>query len=265
MNKLFAALVMGLVVVACQPKVAEAPEAEGTQAPAEESVKPVVKTSKDYVAPQSLKDTVAYLVGINFGSFIKGYNFGDLPYGQIKKGIKAFVKAKGNPRDPEFAAQFKIDPNQMNEIFGRYLEMRQNELLLGNKEKGEKFLSANAKKAGVEVTESGLQYKIEVPGSELKPVSVKDTVWVRYKGTLLDGTVFDEVAAPADSVRMVLDRVVKGWQEGLQLVGEGGKVTLYVPSDLAYGERGPQDIGPNQTLIFDVELCKVAPFVKVKE
>lgn len=258
---LFAALVLGFAALACQQKPA-AEATEGDEIAPVEEVAPVAKTSKDFKASKATKDSVAYLVGVNFGSFIKGYDFGELNYCQIKKGMRAFIKAKGNPRDPEFGKQFKIDPNEMNRLFNDYLENRRQENLLANKEKGEKFLAKNAKKAGVVVTESGLQYIIEEPGSELVPASDKDTVWVRYKGTLLDGTVFDEVKPEADSVRFTLDRVVKGWTEGMKYVGEGGKIKLFVPSELAYGERGPQTIGPNQTLIFDIELCKVAPFVE---
>ena len=258
---LFAALVLGIAAMACQQKPA-AEATEGEEVAPVEAVAPVAKTSKDFKVSKATKDSVAYLVGVNFGSFIKGYDFGDLNYCQIKKGMRAFIKAKGNPRDPEFGKQFRIDPNEMNNLFNSYLENRRQEKLLANKEAGEKFLAKNAKKAGVVVTESGLQYLVVEPGSELVPASDKDTVWVRYKGTLLDGTVFDEVKPEADSVRFTLDRVVKGWTEGMKYVGEGGKIKLFVPSELAYGERGPQTIGPNQTLIFDIELCKVAPFVE---
>ncbi len=258
---LFAALVLGIAALACQQKPA-AEATEGEEVAPVEAAAPVAKTSKDFKVSKATKDSVAYLVGVNFGSFIKGYDFGELNYCQIKKGMRAFIKAKGNPRDPEFGKQFRIDPNEMNNLFNSYLENRRQEKLLANKEAGEKFLAKNAKKAGVVVTESGLQYLVVEPGSELVPASDKDTVWVRYKGTLLDGTVFDEVKPEADSVRFTLDRVVKGWTEGMKYVGEGGKIKLFVPSELAYGERGPQTIGPNQTLIFDIELCKVGLYVE---
>lgn len=261
--KFFAALVLGFAVLACQPKgQSEAPETEGTTT---EEVVEAPKTAKDFVASKSLRDSVAYLVGVNFGSFIKGYDFGDLSYAQIKKGMNDFMKAKGNFHDPEFGEQFKINPEEMNRLFNDYLEMRRNYALLVNKEKEEKFLAKNKTKEGVQTTDSGLQYIIEEQGSELQATSDKDTVWVRYTGTLLDGTVFDEVKSDADSVRFTLDRVVKGWQEGMKLVGEGGKIKLFVPAELGYGERAPQEIGPNQTLIFDVQVCKVSPFVEPEE
>jgi len=258
-NKFFAALLIGLVVVACKPKAEQAP-VEGEEA-ATEAAAPT-KTAKDFQNSKALTDSVSYLVGINFGSFIKGYDFGDLNYAQIKKGMNDFIKAEGNPRDEAFGEQFKINPNEMNEIFNKFLENRRNQKALQNKEKETKFLAKNKTQKDVVETESGLQYIIVNPGNENKPTNVKDTVWVRYKGETLDGEVFDEVPADADSIRMILSRVVKGWQEGLQLIGEGGKIKLFVPAELGYGERGNQGIEPNSTLVFDIDLAKVAPFVE---
>ena len=242
-NKFFAVLLMGLAVVACTSK-------PGEQLP------------KEFQPSKAQVDSVSYLLGINFGSFLKGYDFGsDLNYAEIVKGMKDFVNAKGNVQDPEFLTQFKIDPNKMNDLFNNYLEKRSSGLSMMNKQKGEKFLEANAKKDGVVTTESGLQYKIIEAGNDVKP-GPQDTVWVRYKGSLLDGTVFDQVAEDAEPIRLTLNRVVAGWTEGLQLIGEGGKIDLYLPSELGYGEQGNQTIPGNSALIFNVELTKVAPFVE---
>ena len=101
-----------------------------------------------------------------------------------------------------------------------------------------------------------LQYTIISAGAEEK-VAPQDTVWVNYKGTLLDGTVFDQ----NDSTKFVANRVIKGWTEGLGLLGEGGKAILYIPANLAYGERGNRNIAPNSTLIFDVEVLKVGKYI----
>ena len=242
-NKFFAVLLMGLAVVACTSK-------PGEQLP------------KEFQPSKAQVDSVSYLLGINFGSFLKGYDFGsDLNYGEIVKGMKDFVNAQGNVQDPAFLAQFKIDPNKMNDLFNNYLEKRSTGLSMMNKQKGEKFLEANAKKDGVVTTESGLQYKIIEAGNDVKP-GPQDTVWVRYKGSLLDGTVFDQVAEDAEPIRLTLNRVVAGWTEGLQLIGEGGKIDLYLPSELGYGEQGNQTIPGNSALIFNVELTKVAPYVE---
>lgn len=123
--------------------------------------------------------------------------------------------------------------------------------------KGEKFLEDNAKKEGVTVTASGLQYKVITPGTGKSPKAT-DTVEVHYEGTLIDGTVFDSSYRRKESIEFPLNRVIAGWTEGVQLMQEGAKYRFYIPSKLAYGPRGAgRDIGPNEALIFDVELIKV--------
>lgn len=246
------ALVMGLAAVACQPA---AENAEATDEATAE-VAPKAKKAKDFVPSKKTVDEVSYLVGINFGSFIKGYNFGDLNYAQIKKGMDDFINAKGNQMDPDFAEQFRVDPNRMNELFNEFLQNRRDYLLYSNKEAGEKFFAKNGKKPGVVTSASGLQYKIISAGNEVKPCAV-DTVWVKYKGSLLDGTVFDETPADGDAISFTLNRVVRGWTEGLQYIGEGGEIELYIPSSLGYGDSGNQRIEPGATLVFNVSLEKV--------
>jgi len=124
-------------------------------------------------------------------------------------------------------------------------------------EKGSAFLAANAKKEGVQQTASGLQYKILSPGSGKSPKTT-DTVTVHYKGTLLDGTEFDSSYKRGEPASFPLNGVIAGWTEGLQLVKEGGKIQLFIPSTLAYGSRGAGDlIAPDEALIFEVELLKV--------
>jgi FKBP-type peptidyl-prolyl cis-trans isomerase len=124
-------------------------------------------------------------------------------------------------------------------------------------EKGQKFLKENATKEGVKTTASGLQYKIVKEGAGKSPAAT-DTVLVHYRGTLLDGTEFDSSYKRNEPISFPLNRVIPGWTEGLQLLKEGGKAILYIPSKLAYGENGAGGIiGPNETLIFEVELLKV--------
>ena len=205
-------------------------------------------------------DTVSYLIGVNFGSFLKGNNFAEdlkeLNMAELKKGMQDFLKAEGNPYEPDFGTQFKIDPNQMGQILNSYLSKKQQYTAAVNLAEGKAFLAKNAKREDVDTTASGLQYTIIAAGADEK-IAPQDTVWVNYKGTLLDGTVFDE----NDSTKFVANRVIKGWTEGLGLLGEGGKAVLYIPADLAYGERGNRSIAPNSTLIFDVEVLKVGKFV----
>ena len=247
---------MGLAVAACAPKADEAAVEEGAEPEVKEEVKPAV-TSAAFKASKGQIDTVSYLLGLNFGSLIKGYNFGDVNFSQIQKGMKDMANSKGNFRDPDFAEQFKISPEIMNEFINDYLQNRQMYVSYKNKEEGEAFLKKNASKPGVQTTASGLQYIIIAAGSEDVKAGPVDTVEVYYKGTLIDGTVFDEAKAEKDPVKFALNRVVKGWGEGLQLVGEGGEIRLFVPAELGYGAQGNQNIEPNSTLIFDVQVVRV--------
>ncbi|HYR58191.1 MAG TPA: FKBP-type peptidyl-prolyl cis-trans isomerase [Chthoniobacteraceae bacterium] len=125
-------------------------------------------------------------------------------------------------------------------------------------EKGAKFLKENASKEGVKTTASGLQYKILKEGTGKSPKRT-DTVKVHYRGTLLDGTEFDSSYKRGQPVEFPLNRVIPGWTEGVQLAKEGGKIQLFIPSKLAYGESGTPGgpIGPNETLIFEIELIQV--------
>jgi len=127
-----------------------------------------------------------------------------------------------------------------------------------NQQKGEKFLADNKDKDGVKTTDSGLQYKVLEEGDGPTP-GAKDSVTVHYTGKLIDGTVFDSSRKRGEPVTFPVDAVIPGWTEALQLMKQGAKYELYIPADLAYGERGAgAQIGPNETLIFDVELLKVA-------
>jgi FKBP-type peptidyl-prolyl cis-trans isomerase len=259
--KLFVALTMGVCAVACNSTKSEAP-AEGDEATSE--VIPEEKTAKDFLPSRKEVKDVSYLVGVNFGSFIKGYNFGDLDMAQIRKGMEDFINAKQNNDPDEFVKQFRVDPNTMNELFNNYLKNRHDYTVYSNKEKQEKFLAKNAKKDGVKITPSGLQYKIISEGNEIHP-EPKDTVWAQYKGSLLDGTVFDETTEETGSRKFTLNSVISGWKEGLALIGEGGEIELYVPYQLGYGENGNRSIGPAETLIFNISLEKVGKFVPKPE
>lgn len=124
-------------------------------------------------------------------------------------------------------------------------------------EKGKKFLAENATKEGITSTASGLQYKVLTQG-EGKTPKATDTVVVHYRGTLINGIEFDSSYERREPAEFPLNRVIKGWTEGVQLMQEGSKYEFYIPSHLAYGTRGAgPDIGPDETLIFEVELLKV--------
>lgn len=126
-----------------------------------------------------------------------------------------------------------------------------------NLREGQEFLEANATKEGIVVLESGMQYKVLIPGAGASPTA-SDKVAVHYHGTLLDGTVFDSSVERGVPASFGVTQVIQGWIEALQLMKSGSKWILYIPSDLAYGTYGsPPKIGPNATLIFEVELLGI--------
>lgn len=248
-NSIVAALFVGLAVAACTNPTAD----KGTAA---EGGDPALMTSKDYIPSKAEVDSVSYLMGVNFGMFMKSYGFTGLDYAKVVNGIKDCMSAEGDLRSEEFSAQLKYSPESINNAFNSYLEKKNNYEAMLNKEESEKFLAQNAKKDGVSVLESGLQYEIIEQGNEVHP-ALSDTVYVQYVGTLLDGTVFDQTFEENDPISIPLSGVIRGWQEGLPLIGEGGHIILYVPAELGYGAQGNPVIKPNSTLIFDVKLAKV--------
>jgi len=126
-----------------------------------------------------------------------------------------------------------------------------------NLAKGQAFLKENATKPGVHTTPSGLQYKVITEGHGKSPKST-DTVLVHYRGTTIDGTEFDSSYKRNEPISFPLNGVIPGWTEGVQLMKEGGKMQLFIPSNLAYGSRGAGGvIAPDSTLVFDIELLKV--------
>lgn len=128
-----------------------------------------------------------------------------------------------------------------------------------NHQQGLEFLSKNMTQEGVVTTESGLQYKVLTKGTGEENPTANDRVKVHYHGTLIDGTVFDSSVARGQAIEFGLNQVIKGWTEGLQLMVEGEKTRLFIPSELAYGNRPAGAIPAGSTLIFDVELIKINP------
>lgn len=205
------------------------------------------KTVDSVKVSKELTDSASYAVGVSFGTMLKNANFGDLNFTELTKAMKEVLAG----------SELKIDDMTANVVIQRYMAIRQEMVGEANKLKGTEFLEKNKLNDSVQVTESGLQYKIIIPGSDIKPVA-EDTVSVFYRGTLIDGTEFDSSMGNAEPVSFPVNAVIPGWSEGVKLIGEGGKIRLYIPSDLAYGSQqaGPT-ITPNSTLIFDVELVKL--------
>ena len=196
------------------------------------------------------KDKVSYSIGMQIG-FNLGRQKVDVNPDVLAAGIKDAIAGKP-----------QLTPDQVKDIMAQFekdMEQKQKQLGEKNKTEGTKFLEENKKKAGVKTTASGLQYKVEKEGTGAQPKAT-DMVTVNYRGTLIDGTEFDSSYKRGQPATFPVNGVIKGWTEALQLMKQGAKYQLFIPSNLAYGERamGP-DIGPNSTLIFEVELQDVKP------
>ena len=195
-------------------------------------------------------DSVSFMIGYSTGMQIKQSDFGPLNAKQIIKGIQAAGKG------------VEIDYMQFQQIVNGFMEKRSQAVGEEMKKRSEEMLAAKEKEDGVVKTESGLLYKIIREGEGIKPAAT-DTVEVHYEGTNLDGKVFDSSYERDQTATFPLNGVIAGWTEGMQYVGEGGEIMLYIPAELAYGERGAGgDIHPNEALTFKVELKSVKPHVE---
>jgi FKBP-type peptidyl-prolyl cis-trans isomerase FklB len=211
------------------------------------------------------KERISYAIGMNIGNSIKQQSI-DIDVEVLTKGIKDILAGgttdldEQQARDAMMEVQNIIRAKREEEMKKRAEE--NNVLGEKNKKDGEAFLAENAKKSGVKTTDSGLQYKVITEGTGAKPKST-DTVTTHYKGTLIDGTEFDSSYKRDQPAEFPVTGVIPGWIEALQLMPVGSKWELYIPSDLAYGERGSgQRIGPNATLIFEIELISIKPPVE---
>ncbi|MCR9234075.1 MULTISPECIES: FKBP-type peptidyl-prolyl cis-trans isomerase [Gimesia] len=199
------------------------------------------------------KQKVSYGIGYNLGQNLMRDNL-DLDPQVLAKGIMdAMTKQKPQMTEDEIRATLLAFQQQLQ----KDAQTKMQKEAEANVAKGKKFLADNAKKEGVKTTKSGLQYKVIKSGSGKTP-KLTDEVTTHYRGTLIDGTEFDSSYKRKQPATFPVNRVIGGWTEALQLMKEGDKWQLFIPSDLAYGERGSgPDIGPNEVLIFDIELLKV--------
>lgn len=199
------------------------------------------------------KDKVSYSIGINIGNNLKRQSVEVNP-DILLQGIKDVLSGgKTLMTDKEVAETMM---NFQKELMAKQ-QARMKDLGEKNKKEGEAFLAENKKKEGVISLPSGLQYKIIKEG-EGKTPTANDTVTVHYRGTLIDGKEFDSSYTRGQPVSFPVKGVIPGFSEALQLMKPGSKWQLFIPSNLAYGERGPgEEIGPNATLIFDIELISI--------
>lgn len=199
------------------------------------------------------KQKVSYMVGMDVGRNLT----------QIKDEIDVEILIAGL-KDVMAGGAVKLTDEQAQEVKTAFMQKMQSKATEErtaaagkNRTEGEAFLAANKAKPGIKTTESGLQYQVMTEGKGAKPAAT-DKVKVHYVGTLIDGTKFDSSIDRGQPAEFALNGVIKGWTEALQLMPVGSKYKLFVPSDLAYGEQGtPGPIGPNSTLIFEVELLEI--------
>ena len=195
---------------------------------------------------QGQLDSASYSLGMWMALTVKNSGIND--HIDMNQVIKAF--------NDELVGKSKFEEQVIFEVLNNYTqaisEAKGNVAL----SKGQEFLENNKTKEGVITLESGLQYKILWPGSGAYP-TIDDTVEVNYKGTFIDGTEFDSSEKNGGSVTFPLNGVITGWGEGIPYINEGGKIMLYIPSEMAYGAEGRSGIDPNSVLIFEVELITV--------
>ena len=190
-------------------------------------------------------------------SYVVGLQIGN----NLKQGDKIDLDAlQAAIVDAYEGKEQRLSNEEVQAVMTRYEERKfaeRMEASTSNKKAGEDFLAANKAKDGVQVTESGLQYKVIKSGSGATP-KASDNVEVHYHGTLIDGTVFDSSVERGEPITLAVSNVIQGWQEALTMMKAGDKWQVYIPSELGYGERGAgATIGPNSALIFDIELIKV--------
>ncbi len=200
---------------------------------------------------KNLSDSASYAIGADIARTFKRQNI-TINKDALIQGFAEYTDGNAS-----------MDEETVNKVLTRFQQQMRaeqqaeaNKKAEENKKKGEEFLEKNKKEKGVKVTPSGLQYKVLKMGKGPKP-KLTDRVKVNYKGTLIDGTVFDSSYDRGQPAVFPVNGVIKGWQEAIPMMPVGSKWILYIPSDLAYGEHAPKQIGPNQTLIFEVELLGI--------
>ncbi|MDH5325583.1 MAG: FKBP-type peptidyl-prolyl cis-trans isomerase [Gammaproteobacteria bacterium] len=209
------------------------------------AISPMASAAK----PKSDKEKFSYTIGVQIGQSLKREDL-DIDIKFVKQAMEDVLKD----------AKLQLTQQEMQQAYTNAQRIMAEKMAAkGEKSKkaGEDFLAKNKKKSGVKVTESGLQYKVVTAGNGAQPKTT-DTVTVHYKGTLIDGKVFDSSYDRNQPATFPLTGVIKGWQEILPMMKTGAKWQVFIPSDLAYGPRGSGGgIGPNETLVFDIELLEI--------
>ena len=256
MQKSFASIVTVLAAAMMLTGTTQAQQAPATKTPAAPASKthhaPVAKTQAP-LALTTQKDKFSYALGMNLGTTLHKQAVPVDP-NILARGLKdALAGGKTALTEDQARAALMEVQNEMRKKQQEQMQMAGE----ASKKEGEAFLAANKSKDGVVTLPSGLQYKILTQGTGPKPTT-SDSVVCNYRGTLINGTEFDSSYKRGEPATFPVSGVIKGWTEALQLMPVGSKWQLFVPSDLAYGERSPgPEIAPDSTLIFEVELLSI--------
>ena len=238
------------IILLSQISFAQSTKAPATK-PKAQTTKPVTTTKTVVVATSSLEtmkngiDSISYAIGINIAGNLKQQNL-KVNSAMMAKAIDQILNGQTT----------LMDGNAANAYIQGYFQNESMKKGAANKAVGDKYLAENKTKAGVVTLPSGLQYSIMKEGTGEKPAST-DKVKVHYHGTLIDGSIFDSSVERGQPAEFGVTQVIQGWVEALQLMPVGSKWKLFIPSNLAYGPQGPPSIGPNQVLIFEVELLEI--------
>lgn len=234
-------------VVLCAGLVHSEVEAQTSKAPVKTTPKPAAKASVAAPVLKTALDSVAYSIGLSVAGSLKAQGLSNINADLLTRAV----------RETLAGTKTMLSPEQANQYIGEYFQKQASIKGDASRKVGEKFLEENKKRPAVTTTASGLQYEVLKMGEGPKPAD-SSRVKTHYHGTLIDGTVFDSSVDRGEPVEFPVNGVIKGWQEALQLMPVGSKFRLFIPSDIAYGDRaaGPL-IGPNSTLIFDVELLEI--------
>lgn len=250
-------LLMGNIYAAAQNTSAATtqttPGAPAAKAPAAKTGQSAAARSTAAVPLKTQKEKFSYALGMNIGASMRKQAVPVDP-ASLSRGLRDSL-AGGKTLLTEEEARAVLTQMQ-NDMRAKQQEKGMQESA-GNKKKGEEFLAANKSKEGIVTLPSGMQYKILKQGTGPKPTA-SDSVVCNYRGTLLNGNEFDSSSKHGGPATFPVGGVIKGWTEALQLMPVGSKWQLFIPSDLAYGDRGAGgDIGPGATLIFEVELVSI--------
>lgn len=240
MKNIFLILTVVMLFVQCTPKTGDKMSSKTPN---------VEKTTMNEMAQNlnSKMDTLSYSVGVILAQNLKQQGLTELDTKTLATAIDDVLQDKA----------LKIDATEAQNIFRATMMEKANAAKMENQKAGEQFLATNGARAEVNTLESGLQYEVLKKGSGPSPAAT-DKVTVHYHGTLIDGTVFDSSVERGSPASFPVNGVIPGWVEALQLMAVGDKWKLFIPSNLAYGERGAGGkIGPNAALVFEVELLKI--------